>query len=81
MTQTVGLVPPAILVNLLLGSLHKLEVDVLMAQGSRRERWFPPVTDSTACSIRSHKESASSLFPLGKNELFPQSQIPLSFAT
>ena len=81
MTQTVGLVPPAILVNLLLGSLHKLEVDVLMAQGSQRERWFPPVTDSTASSIsmRSHKEFVSLM--IRKNRLFPQSQIPLNFAT
>ena len=32
-TQTVGLVPPAIFVDLLLSSLQKLVVDVLMAQG------------------------------------------------
>ena len=32
-TQTVSLVSPAILVNLLLSSLQKLEVNVLMAQG------------------------------------------------
>ena len=31
--QTVGLVPPAIFVDLLLSSLQKLVVDVLMAQG------------------------------------------------
>jgi hypothetical protein len=54
-TQTVGLVPPAILVNLLLGSLHKLEVDVLMAQGSQRERLFPPVTDSTGADAYQHQ--------------------------
>ena len=32
-TQTVGLVPLAIFVDLLLSSLQKLVVDVLMAQG------------------------------------------------
>ena len=32
-TQTVGLVPPAIFVDLLLSSLQKLVVDDLMAQG------------------------------------------------